>query len=77
MNALKYHQKVDENHILTIQLPESYRKQEVEVIVMIKESPKLKPELTKEEKLTVLRKHRGSFPKWTPDVDLEEEWYNQ
>lgn len=77
MDTLKYHQKVDENHILTIELPESYREQEVEVIVMRKEPPQLKPELTQEEKLEILRRHRGSFPKWTPDVDLEEEWYNQ
>lgn len=77
MNTLKYHQKVDKNHILTIQLPESYREQEVEVTVMRKEKPDQKPELTKKEKLKILRKFRGSFPKWTPDVDLEEEWYNQ
>lgn len=77
MNALKYHQRVDENNILTIQLPESYREREVEVIVLMKDYPKFKPEFTKEQKLEVLRKHRGTFPKWTPDVDLEEEWYNQ
>lgn len=77
MNTLKYYQKVDENHTLTIQLPESYREQEVEVIVMKKEKPESRPELSKEEKLEILRKHRGSFPKWTPDVDLEEEWYQQ
>jgi len=77
MNTLKYYQKVDENHTLTIQLPESYREQEVEVIVSKREKPESSPELSKEEKLEILRKHRGSFPKWTPDVDLEEEWYNQ
>lgn len=77
MNTLKYHQKVDENHTLTIQLPESYREQEVEVIVMKKEKTKPKPDLTTEEKLEILRKHRGSFPALPPDIDLEEEWYNQ
>ena len=77
METLRYQERVGDNHMLTIQLPESFREHEVEVIVTKKEKVKLKRELTREEKLDILRKHRGSFPDWTPDVDLEEEWYNQ
>ena len=33
--------------------------------------------MTKEEKLAILKKYAGSWPKWTPDVDLEDEYYQQ
>ena len=34
-------------------------------------------EMTKGEKLAILNKYEGSWPKWTPDVDLEDEYYKQ
>lgn len=71
MEALKFVRKVD-NDTLVIPMPASYRDQEVEVIVLKKESP-VKPALSLEEKLAILKQFEGSFPKWNPDFDMDEE----
>ncbi|WP_421825415.1 hypothetical protein [Larkinella sp.] len=71
MEALKFVQRVTDD-TLVLPMPPSYREQEVEVIVLKKESAP-KPELTKEEKLKILRKYRGTLPKWEPGPDFEDE----
>lgn len=79
MDTLKYIRRVDENNRLTLELPDSFRQQEVEVEVSIVKKTEDKPvsEMTKEEKLAILKKYEGSWPNWIPDVDLEDEWYRQ
>lgn len=73
MDALKFIRTVD-NDALVIPMPTSYRGQEVEVIVLKKaEAKPEEPELTQEEKLAILKKYEGSFPKWNPDFDMDEE----
>lgn len=71
MDALKFFRKVDDD-TLVIPMPSSYRGQEVEVIVLKKEAP-VKPDLSLEEKLAILKQFEGSFPKWNPDFDMDEE----
>ncbi|WP_080055523.1 hypothetical protein [Spirosoma aerolatum] len=61
MEALQFIQRVTDD-TLVLPMPPSYREQEVEVIVLKKE-PSLKPELTVEEKLAILKKYERSFPK--------------
>ncbi|WP_020601291.1 hypothetical protein [Spirosoma panaciterrae] len=76
MEPLRFVQRVT-NDTLVLPMPPSYREQEVEIIVLKKE-PSPKPELTLEEKLAILRKHKGSMPaKLDPQIDLDEEWYLQ
>lgn len=77
MEALKFIRTVD-NDALIIPMPSSYRGQEVEVIVLKKESP-VKPDLSLEEKLATLRKFRGIFSnsEWQPGPDFEDEMYTQ
>lgn len=77
METLKYVRRVDENNRLTLDLPDSFREQEVEVSIVRKTERKPASEMTKEEKLVILKKYEGSWPNWTPDVDLEDEWYRQ
>ena len=77
METLKYVRRVDENNRLTLELPDSFREQEVEVSIVKKVERKPASEMTKEEKLAILKKYEGSWPNWTPDVDLEDEWYRQ
>ncbi len=77
MKTLKYIRRVDENNRLTLELPDSFRQQEVEVSIVKKAERKPASEMTKEEKLAVLKKYEGSWPNWIPDVDLEDEWYRQ
>ncbi|GAB3954118.1 hypothetical protein GCM10028805_39010 [Spirosoma harenae] len=76
MEALRFIQRVTDD-TLVLPMPPSYREQEVEVIVLKKvTSPR--PELTVEEKLAILRKHKASMPaKLDPQIDLDEEWYLQ
>ncbi len=68
---MKFVRKVD-NDTLVIPMPASYRDQEVEVIVLKKESL-VKPDLSLDEKLAILKQFEGSFPKWNPDFDMDEE----
>ena len=85
MNTIKYNRRFDEDAKLTIDLPESFRGKEVEVIVVEKQpdayvsdlpSPKRNLSL-KERKATVVR-HKGSMPAHLDSsIDLEEEWYQQ
>ncbi|GAB4029622.1 hypothetical protein [Spirosoma gilvum] len=75
MEALRFIQRVTDD-TLVLPMPPSYREQEVEVIVLKKE-PSPKPELTVEEKLAILKKYEGSFPKWEPGPDFEDEMYTQ
>jgi hypothetical protein len=88
MEALKYNRWIDEDTNLVIALPASYRKQEVEIIVLKKgaHTPVSEIEvenssddvLTLEEKKAILAKFKGSMPaQLPPDIDLEEEWYLQ
>lgn len=77
METLKYNRRVDRNNRLTLELPESFRDQEVEVSIVKKTEQKPVSEMTKEEKLAILKKYEGSWPNWVPDVDLEDEWYKQ
>lgn len=79
MEALKFIRTVD-NDALVIPMPTSYRGQEVEVIVLKKaETKPEEPELTKEEKLAILKKYEGIFAKsdWQPGPDFEDEMYTQ
>lgn len=75
MEALRFVQRVT-NDTLVLPMPPSYKEQEVEVVVTIKEK---KPELTVEEKLAILRKHKGIFAnsEWQPGPDFEDEMYTQ
>ncbi|GAB3991841.1 hypothetical protein GCM10028807_23110 [Spirosoma daeguense] len=77
MEALRFVQRVTDD-TLVLPMPPSYREQEVEVIVLKKETPK-KPELTVEEKLAILRQYEGIFAnsKWQPGPDFEDEMYTQ
>ncbi len=89
MEALKYNRWIDEDTNLVIALPDSYRKQEVEIIVLKKntestpseteiEKTPVQDTLTLEEKKAILAKFKGSMPsQLPPDIDLEEEWYLQ
>lgn len=77
METLKYTRRVDENNRLTLELPDSFREQEVEVRIVKKTENKPASEMTKEEKMAILKTYEGSWPKWVPDVDLEDEWYRQ
>lgn len=77
METLKYVRRVDENNRLTLELPDSFREQEVEVSIVKKTEHKPTSEMKKEEKLAILKKFEGSWPNWVPDVDLEDEWYRQ
>lgn len=73
MEALKFIRRVD-NDALVIPMPVSYRGQEVEVIVLKKiEATSEKQELSLDEKLAILKRYEGSFPKWEPDFDMDEE----
>lgn len=75
MEALRFVQRVT-NDTLVLPMPPSYKEQEVEVVVTIKEK---KPELTAEEKLAVLKKYEGIFAnsEWQPGPDFEDEMYLQ
>ncbi len=77
MDALKFIRTVD-NDALVIPMPTSYRGQEVEVIVLKKESP-VKPDLSLEEKLAILKQYEGIFAnsEWQPGPDFEDEMYTQ
>ena len=75
MEALRFVKRVT-NDTLVLPMPPSYKEQEVEVVVTIKEK---KPELTVEEKLAVLKKYEGIFAnsEWQPGPDFEDEMYLQ
>ncbi|MBN8825719.1 MULTISPECIES: hypothetical protein [unclassified Spirosoma] len=75
MEALRFVQRVTDD-TLVLSMPASYREQEVEIIVRRKETA-AKPKLTVEEKLAILKKYEGSFPKWEPGPDFEDEMYTQ
>lgn len=77
MDALKFVRKVD-NDTLVIPMPASYRDQEVEVIVLKKESVS-KPDLSIAEKLAILKQYEGIFAnsEWQPGPDFEDEMYTQ
>ena len=75
MDALKFVRRVD-NDTLVLPMPASYRDQEVEVIVLKKE-PTPKPALSVEEKLAILTRYEGSFPKWEPDFDMDQEMWGR
>lgn len=73
MEALRFIQRVTDG-TLVLPMPPSYQEQEVEVIVLKKETS-LKPNVTVEEKLAILKKYEGSFPEWEPGPDFEDEMY--
>lgn len=85
MKTLKYNRRVDEDAKLTIDLPESFRGKEVEIIVAekqpdtaISEPSSPRSNLSLEERKAIVAKHKGSMPAHLdPSIDLEEEWYQQ
>jgi hypothetical protein len=75
MEALRFVKRVTDDTLI-LPMPPSYKEQEVEVVVTIKEK---KRELTTEEKLAILKRYEGIFAnsEWQPGPDFEDEMYLQ
>lgn len=84
METIKYNRRVNEDTKLTLDLPESFRGKEVEIIVIEKLAGDSTSEavsrgkLSFEERTAIVANHKGSMPAYlNPNIDLEEEWYQQ